>query len=76
MKKLALRNIFRDARITTIYEGTTGIQATDLTGRKLLRDNGTVAYSVIDTMDSVAQQIIELEISELNDIANALARGD
>jgi alkylation response protein AidB-like acyl-CoA dehydrogenase len=28
----------RDARITTIYEGTTGIQANDLIGRKLVRD--------------------------------------
>jgi alkylation response protein AidB-like acyl-CoA dehydrogenase len=31
---------FRDARITTIYEGTTGIQAGDLIGRKILRDRG------------------------------------
>ena len=30
----------RDARITTIYEGTTGIQAGDLVGRKTLRDGG------------------------------------
>ncbi|MGB5324907.1 MAG: acyl-CoA dehydrogenase family protein [Pseudomonadales bacterium] len=30
----------RDARIITIYEGTTGIQAMDLTGRKLIRDMG------------------------------------
>ena len=30
----------RDARITTIYEGTTGIQAADLIGRKLSSDNG------------------------------------
>jgi 3-(methylthio)propanoyl-CoA dehydrogenase len=31
---------FRDARIITIYEGTTGIQANDLVGRKLMRDKG------------------------------------
>ncbi|MGB0864932.1 MAG: acyl-CoA dehydrogenase [Granulosicoccaceae bacterium] len=31
---------YRDARITTIYEGTTGIQANDLIGRKLSRDGG------------------------------------
>lgn len=30
----------RDARILTIYEGTTGIQALDLMGRKLMRDKG------------------------------------
>ena len=33
----------RDARITTIYEGTTGIQAMDLVGRKIARDGGTTA---------------------------------
>lgn len=32
--------IMRDARITTIYEGTTGIQANDLLARKLIRDQG------------------------------------
>jgi 3-(methylthio)propanoyl-CoA dehydrogenase len=32
----------RDARITTIYEGTTGIQAMDLVGRKIARDGGAV----------------------------------
>ncbi len=32
--------IARDARITTIYEGTTAIQANDFTGRKLSRDGG------------------------------------
>ncbi len=31
---------YRDARITTIYEGTSGIQAGDLIGRKIIRDRG------------------------------------
>ena len=31
---------FRDSRITTIYEGTTGIQANDLISRKVIRDQG------------------------------------
>ncbi|MFO1377349.1 MAG: acyl-CoA dehydrogenase [Steroidobacteraceae bacterium] len=39
----------RDVRITTIYEGTTGIQAADLVGRKLARDDGaTMAALVAD----------------------------
>ena len=33
----------RDARITTIYEGTTGIQANDLVGRKVIRNRGVAA---------------------------------
>ena len=38
---------YRDARITTIYEGTTGIQAADLVGRKLLRDGGQMVSEMI-----------------------------
>ncbi|MFT7247112.1 MAG: alkylation response protein AidB-like acyl-CoA dehydrogenase [Candidatus Azotimanducaceae bacterium] len=40
----------RDARITTIYEGTTGIQANDLVGRKFLRDGGTEMSRLIEEM--------------------------
>jgi alkylation response protein AidB-like acyl-CoA dehydrogenase len=40
----------RDARITPIYEGTTGIQANDLIGRKLARDGGETAQLVIAQM--------------------------
>lgn len=44
---------FRDVRITSIYEGTNGIQAADLLNRKLLRDSG-------GTMRDLQQQIREL----------------
>src|SRR5690625_2582685 len=37
----------RDARIAPIYEGTNGIQANDLVGRKLLRDGGTAMNALI-----------------------------
>ncbi len=37
---------FRDARILTIYEGTTAIQANDIVGRKTLRDKGAVAKAL------------------------------
>jgi len=36
----------RDAKILTIYEGTTAIQANDLVGRKTMRDGGTVARAI------------------------------
>ncbi len=44
---------FRDARITTIYEGTTGIQANDLVGRKVLRDQGQAARAFIDGLRDI-----------------------
>ena len=40
----------RDARITTIYEGTTGIQANDLVGRKVGYEKGATALAVIKVM--------------------------
>jgi alkylation response protein AidB-like acyl-CoA dehydrogenase len=40
----------RDARITPIYEGTTGIQAADLVGRKIARDGGAAARALLARM--------------------------
>src|SRR5690606_1665229 len=37
----------RDARIITIYEGTTGIQANDLVGRKVIRDEGRAMQALV-----------------------------
>jgi len=42
--------LMRDARITTIYEGTTGIQANDLIGRKLAREGGATLKAVVGQM--------------------------
>ncbi len=41
----------RDVRITTIYEGTTGIQSNDLIGRKLARDRGVAMAALLDDME-------------------------
>jgi len=47
----------RDARITTIYEGTTGIQANDLIGRKIAREGGATAKEVIKIMRAVEAEL-------------------
>jgi alkylation response protein AidB-like acyl-CoA dehydrogenase len=47
----------RDARITPIYEGTNGIQANDLIGRKLLRDRGRAAEALIAEMRSLDRDL-------------------
>jgi len=41
----------RDVRITTIYEGTTGIQSNDLIGRKLARDRGAAMGALLAEME-------------------------
>ena len=45
----------RDARITTIYEGTTGIQANDFLGRKIIRDRGAAAVLLLEEVRHTAQ---------------------
>jgi hypothetical protein len=52
---------YRDVRITSIYEGTTGIQALDLVGRKLIRDMGTTATAVIKQMKTFAVGLAETD---------------
>jgi alkylation response protein AidB-like acyl-CoA dehydrogenase len=46
----------RDARITTIYEGTTGIQAGDLLGRKIIRDDGQEARRLLLEIQACADE--------------------
>lgn len=43
----------RDVRIAAIYEGTNGIQALDLAGRKVARDQGAAANALISQMKAV-----------------------
>ena len=63
---------YRDVRITTIYEGTTGIQALDLVGRKLIRDMGATATAVGKQM-AAFHKTLEGD-AELEPIANALGK--
>jgi hypothetical protein len=50
---------YRDARILTIYEGTTAIQANDLVGRKTLRDAGAVALGLSKAMRITLDELAE-----------------
>lgn len=44
----------RDVRITSIYEGTNGVQSMDLVARKLM-DGGETAYAIIDEIEGFAE---------------------
>ncbi len=63
----------RDARITTIYEGTTGIQALDLIGRKLGRDGGVTLRSLLGKVAETLQEIGAIDDPSFKSIASALA---
>ena len=63
---------YRDQRITPIYEGTTGIQALDLAGRKLMRDGGQLAKRVIGYIRQDVQTLQGLEDSMLQALTDGL----
>ena len=48
IREWGMEQIVRDVRISQIYEGTNGIQALDLLGRKVVKDNGRVMSAFID----------------------------
>jgi 3-(methylthio)propanoyl-CoA dehydrogenase len=66
---------WRDARITTIYEGTTGIQANDLIGRKIAREKGITAQAVIAAMKATDGQLAEAPGTDFSAIRAALNEG-
>ncbi len=58
---------YRDAKILTIYEGTTAIQANDLVGRKTSRDGGQTAKAIAAQVETTEAQLVN------NGSADALA---
>lgn len=48
---------YRDAKILTIYEGTTAIQANDLVGRKTLRDGGQTAKGIAQQIETTEAEL-------------------
>ena len=55
---------FRDARITTIYEGTSGIQAQDLVGRKIIKDGGKAVKVLISEIEQVIAELSDSDLSQ------------
>jgi len=65
----------RDARIAPIYEGTTGIQAGDLVGRKLGSDNGAAMAELIAEMHAVGAQLGGSNDADQSEIRESLLAG-
>jgi 3-(methylthio)propanoyl-CoA dehydrogenase len=67
--------LLRDARITAIYEGTNGIQAADLVGRKVARDGGEAIRRVIAEIRDVTARLGAERSETLEAIAARLRDG-
>jgi butyryl-CoA dehydrogenase len=66
---------YRDARILTIYEGTTAIQANDFVGRKTVRDGGATAKTILAQVRGTQAELAASASTDLQAIAKQLALG-
>jgi alkylation response protein AidB-like acyl-CoA dehydrogenase len=66
---------YRDARILTIYEGTTAIQANDLIGRKTVRDGGATAQVLLAQVDETIAALAERDGQPFKSMHRHLSAG-
>ncbi len=63
---------YRDAKILTIYEGTTAIQANDLVGRKTARDGGQTAKGIATQIEATEAELLKSGTADALAVAKRL----
>jgi hypothetical protein len=66
---------YRDAKILTIYEGTTAIQANDLVGRKTARDGGATVRAICEQIQDTEAQLAARSSDAAKAVGKRLAAG-
>ncbi|WP_250529999.1 acyl-CoA dehydrogenase [Caballeronia sp. ATUFL_F1_KS4A] len=66
--------LYRDARILAIYEGTTAIQANDLVGRKTLRDRGATAQVLLAQIDETLDALKSVDAGDAARVFESMHR--
>jgi alkylation response protein AidB-like acyl-CoA dehydrogenase len=59
IEETGVAQYYRDAKILTIYEGTTAIQANDLVGRKTARDGGQTAKGIAGQIETTEAELVK-----------------
>ena len=73
VEETGVAQILRDVRVTAIYEGTNGIQAIDLVGRKLA-DGGKAANGLIDEMKLTISNCSNHEDQQIREMGTRLSK--
>lgn len=74
VEETGVAQLMRDIRVTTIYEGTTGIQANDLVFRKVIADNGRALQELLFDIEADYEKYAALDIagSETDQLTQAI----
>lgn len=72
IEETGVAQLYRDAKILTIYEGTTAIQANDLVGRKTVRDGGQTAKALAAQVQVTQDQLLASGTSDAVALAGRL----
>ncbi|MBX7165246.1 MAG: acyl-CoA dehydrogenase [Pirellulales bacterium] len=62
LKDYPIEQLLRDVKIASIYEGTNGIQALDLLGRKVGRHNGALFLELMSDLDAFLSEAQQLPV--------------
>ena len=72
IEETGIARYYRDARITPIYEGTNGVQAMDLVGRKLQMEEGRLPFELLDELEEDAGRDVRDAITTLREVTRTL----
>lgn len=73
IEETGIAQLLRDVRVSMIYEGTNGIQALDLAGRKLPAENGAALGELAEEITQVAKELADSNDYALMPLGKALA---
>jgi alkylation response protein AidB-like acyl-CoA dehydrogenase len=73
IEETGVAQYYRDAKILTIYEGTTAIQANDLVGRKTARDGGQTAQALAGSIASTESLLLQNGSDDATVVARRLS---
>lgn len=75
MEEMGACQHLRDARITTIFQGTTGIHANDLVGNKLAKEGGITARILVEQISALHAELVSSGDRDLQMMAAPLRQG-
>ena len=71
-REYPVEQLYRDNRLNSIHEGTDGIQALDLLGRKVRQEGGAAFHSLVDRMRGAAEEALSIANGDVKHLGKVL----